>query len=154
MLKVSATPTKRLRSARHRLGLALVLAVSALGCAPATGWQFADDPGIPVSISIHNQGSSSASLVAYEDGAFILERAYERGEDVEVRRLDGEDYVYVSGVVVGKAQEIRDFDIVTRQRVAPQEVTELDVKTRAYAGWGSVIAGVLAFFLVLVTGDV
>jgi hypothetical protein len=138
---------------RLSLRCALILSVAIGGCAPTPGWQFADEPGVPASLSVRNQGVTSGSLVGYEDGSFVFERAYDRGEDIEVIRVAGTDYVYDRGVVVGTAVEIRDFDIVTRQRVSPRDVGSLDVKTRAYAGWGTVVAGVLAFFLVMVLED-
>lgn len=134
--------------------LAAGVVVSLGGCAPGPAWQFADAPGVPVSVSVGEQGTATGTLVAYEDGAFIFERSYERGEDVEVLRRDGTDYVYVRGIVVGTLVEVRDFDVVTRQRISPGDVTTMGVKTRAYAGWGSVLAGVLTFFLVMVLGDV
>ena len=145
---------RRPRRGRLLLGWTLVLSVATTGCATAPGWQFADDPGVPVSLSIRNQGVASGSLVAYDDGSFILERKFDRGEDLEVLRVGDTEYVYVRGVVVGTAVEVRDFDVVTRQRISPREVGAVDVKTRAYAGWGSVLAGVLTFFLVMVLGDV
>ena len=145
---------RRPRRGRLLLGWTLVLSVATTGCATAPGWQFADDPGVPVSLSIRNQGVASGSLVAYDDGSFILERKCDRGEDLEVLRVGDTEYVYVRGVVVGTAVEVRDFDVVTRQRISPREVGAVDVKTRAYAGWGSVLAGVLTFFLVMVLGDV
>ncbi len=145
---------RRSRRGRLLLGWTLVISIATTGCAMAPGWQFADDPGIPVSLSIRNQGIASGSLVAYEDGSFIFERKYDRGEDLEVLRVGDTDYVYVRGVVVGTAVEVRDFDIVTRQRISPREVGAVDVKTRAYAGWGSALAGVLTFFLVMVLEDV
>lgn len=131
----------------------VVVALALSGCGVAPGWQFAEVPGVPVSVSTGDGTRASGSLLAYEDGAFVFERTYERGEDVEVLRVDGTDYVYVRDVVVGTAVEVRDFDIVTAQRISPENVETLDVKTRAYAGWGSVIAGVLTFFVVMVLGD-
>lgn len=131
----------------------LALSVAMGGCAGTNGRQYADEPGVPVRLSTRDLGEASGSLVAFEDGAFVLDRAYERGETVEVLRSGDIDYVYVDGVVVGTVVEIRDFDIVTRQRIQHRDVLTMDVKTRAYAGWGSVVAGVLAFFLVMVVGD-
>ncbi|MFH1502104.1 MAG: hypothetical protein ABIG03_03560 [Candidatus Eisenbacteria bacterium] len=127
-----------------------MIAVCVSGCASAPGWRFAEDPGVPADVRLRDGGALSGTLIEMSNGALVFDTSVERGEDVEVIRRDGVDYVYAGGVVLGTAVEIRDFDIVTRRRVPLRDTEELLIKSRAYLGWGSAVAGVLAFFLVQV----
>ena len=87
-------------------------------------------------------------LVGFEDGALVVDHALPKSEDLEVVRKDGTDIVYVSRVAVGEAVEIRDFDVVVRERLFPWEYDEALVRSGGYFGWGTAVAAVLAFFLV------
>ncbi len=142
-------------SRRSALAAAVVVAgMSLAGCAGAPGWNFAEDPGVPADITLSRGGTVTGTLVELSGGAFVIDTSIERSENVRVVRKGGVDYVYVGGVVTGTAVEVRDFDIVTRQRISVGETEDLFVKARGYLGWGSAIAGVLAFFLVKVLEDV
>lgn len=132
------------------------LAVAGLlagGCASAPGWSFAEDPGVRADLRLEQGGVVSGSLVELSNGDLVIDTSIDRGEDVEVIRRGGVDYVYVRGVATGTAVEIRDFDILTRRRIPVRETEGVFVKARGYLGWGSAVAGVLAFFLVRVLQD-
>ena len=118
------------------------------GCAGAPAWQFADEPGVPVSVELRYGGTLGGELVGFEDGALVVDHALPKSEDLEVVRKDGTDIVYVSRVAVGEAVEIRDFDVVVRERLFPWEYDEALVRSGGYFGWGTAVAAVLAFFLV------
>ncbi len=123
------------------------------GCAGAPGWQFADEPGVPVRVDLRYGGVLEGELVALEDGALVVDHALPRSEHLEVVRMDGRDIVYVSGVAVGEAVEIRDFDVVVREKLFPSEYDDARVRSRAYFGWGTAVAAVLAFLLVQLLGE-
>ena len=131
-------------------GLALValLACVMTGCAGAPAWQFADEPGVPVEVDLRYGGILEGELVGFEDGALVVDHALPKSEDLKVVRMDGRDIVYVAGVATGEAVEIRDFDVVVRERLFPSEYDDARVRSRAYFGWGAAVAAVLAFFLV------
>ena len=135
-----------------RLGAACAVAGFAAavlsGCAGAPAWQFADEPGVPVQVELRHGGTFDGKLIGFEDGALLVDHAVLKSEDLEVVRKDGRDIVYVSRVAVGEAVEIRDFDVVVRERFFPWEYDEVLVKSRGYFGWGTAVAAVLAFFLV------
>ncbi len=131
----------------------LIITFLASGCATTSGWYFADEPGVPVDMRLEGDETLSATLVELSNGTLVIDTSIERGEDVEVIRRGGVDYVYVRGVAAGTAVEIRDFDIVTRQRVPLCEADDLTVRSRGYLGWGSAVAGVLTFFLLRVVED-
>ncbi len=137
-------------------GIAAVLTFVVLlsGCAGTSGWDFADEPGVPVDVTVEHGGTISGTLMQLSGGAFVVDTRVDRGENVRVVRKDGIDYVYVDGVVTGTAVEVRDYDIVTRERISLSELDGLSVKARGYLGWGTAVAGVLAFFLVKVLEDV
>ena len=142
------------RPAGRLAAIALVgAALSAVsGCASTSGWDYAAEPGVPAELTM-GSNTISGTLVGLEHGALLFETEVARGEDVEVVRRDGIDYVYVGGVVSGTATEIRDFDIVMRRSVLLRDTDELAVKTRGYLGWGSAVAGGLTFFLVKVLAE-
>jgi hypothetical protein len=131
-----------------RLALVALLACALTGCAGAPAWQFADEPGVPVQVELRYGGTLDGELVGFEGGALVVDHALPRSEDLEVVRMDGRDVVYVAGVAVGEAVEIRDFDVVVREKLFPSEYENARVRSRAYFGWGAAVAAVLAFFLV------
>ncbi len=138
---------------RAMVAVAAVL-VLATGCAGTSAWDFAESPGVPAHVNLSGGGDIAGKLLEMSGGAFVLDTRVDRGENVRVVRKDGVDYVYVDGVVVGTAVEVRDYDIVTRQRIPISEIDGMSVEARGYLGWGSAVAGVLAFFLVKVLQDV
>jgi hypothetical protein len=137
--------------------LLLVLLVAAMlcfaGCAATRGWDYAEEPGVPADVQLKDGGSLTGTLVELSNGVLVFDSSIDRGENVEVIRKDGTDFVYVDGVVTGRALEIRDYDIVARRSIPLRTVEELHVKARGYLGWGSAVAGVLTFFLVPILED-
>jgi len=135
-----------------RLGGLLVAAAlvsgALSGCAGTSAWQFADEPGVPVRVELRYGGTLEGTLVGFEDGALVVDHALPKSENLEVVRMDGREIVYVAGVAMGEAIEIRDFDVVVRERLFPSEYDDARVRSRAYFGWGAAVAAVLAFLLV------
>ena len=142
------------------LGPFLVLLFGALvalglpGCAGTRVWEYAGEPGVPVTVELKYGGTLDGQLVGYEDGGLLVDHAIPKSEELEVVRKDGVDIVYVRGVAVGKAVEVRDFDVVVREKLFRSEYEDARVKSRAYLGWGTAIAAVLAFFLVKLLEEV
>mgnify|MGYP001065202456 CR=1 FL=1 len=133
---------------RSLMALAALSLLSAAGCAGTGGWDFAESPGVPAGVRTSAGETLNGTLLGLSDRSLVIDTEVERGENVEVVRRDDTDYVYVDGIVMGTAVEVRDFDIVTRRKVPVQRTEELVVRTRGYLGWGSAVAGVLGFFLV------
>jgi hypothetical protein len=127
---------------------AIVAAVALSGCSGAPAWQFAERPGVPVHLDLRYGGGIDGSLVGFEEGSLVVDHAVPKSEALEVVRMDGRDVVYVSGVPVGEAVEVRDFDVVVREKLFASEYEDARVRSRAYVGWGTAIAAVLGFFLV------
>lgn len=50
--------------------------------------------------------------------------------------------------------EIRDVDVLVRERMDFFEIADVRVVSKAYFGWGTGIAAVLAFLLVRVLEDI
>jgi hypothetical protein len=130
------------------VALMSVAVVALSGCAGAPAWQFADRPGVPVRVDLRYGGAIDGSLIGFEEGTLIVDHALPKSEALEVVRMDGRDVVYVSGVPVGDAVEVRDFDVVVREKLFASEYEDARVRSRAYVGWGTAIAAVLGFFLV------
>jgi hypothetical protein len=130
------------------LATTVFVACALSGCAGAPAWQFAEEPGVPVQVELRYGGTLRGELVGFEDGALVVDHALPKSEDLEVVRKDGRDIVYVAGVAKGEAVEIRDFDVVVREKLRPSEYDGARVRSRAYFGWGTAVAAVLAFFLV------
>jgi hypothetical protein len=128
--------------------LVVLLACTLSGCAGAPAWQYANDPGVPVRVELRYGGTLEGELVGFQDGALVVDHALPKSEDLEVVRMDGRDIVYVAGVAMGEAIEIRDFDVVVREKLFPSEYDDARVRSRAYFGWGAAVAAVLAFLLV------
>lgn len=134
------------------LRLAGACAVAALaavlsGCAAAPAWQFAEEPGVPIRVELKRGGTVGGELVGLEEGALLVDHSIPRSEDLQVVRRDSREIVYVSKVAVGEAVEIRDFDVVVRERFYPWEYDEAVVRSRGYVGWGTAVAAVLSFLL-------
>jgi len=141
---------QRSGSATLLLGASCALALVMSGCAGTSGWAFTEDVGVPAVVERAGGERLAGTLVELSDGDLLVETEIERGENVEVVRKDGIDYVYVDGIVLGTAVDVRDFDIVTRRRIPLRSAERLTVESGGYLGWGSAIAGVLSFFLMQV----
>lgn len=154
----ASTAADRSMTRLARLGAACVIvfsiAVALSGCAVAPGARFAESPGVPVRVELSYGGTLHGELVGYEHGALIVDHALPKSEHLEVVRKDGTDIVYVSGVAIGTAVEIRDFDVVVRQRLLSSEIEDAGVASRAYLGWGTAVAAVLTFLLVKLLEEV
>jgi len=154
-----STPTRRPSASRaparrtptpgrlFALGAILALAAVAAGCA-GSGGRFVEEPGVPVTVLAADGAEISGRLIAYENGAFIVEHAIPKNEDVMVVMKEGEKIVYVRNVPIGVAAEIRDFDVVVRERVPVESVGDAEVTTRALFGWGTALAALLSFGLI------
>jgi len=130
------------------------LVALAAGCAAGPGARFEDRIGVPVRVTLADSTSYGATLVGLKEGAYLVDREIPKSDELVVVRSGGQDFVEENGRVVGTAVEIRDFDVVVRQSVPPQAVTDLSVRTDAYFGWGTVIAAGLAFALVIAIEDI
>ncbi|MBN2564082.1 MAG: hypothetical protein JXB46_00065 [Candidatus Eisenbacteria bacterium] len=95
-----------------------------------------------------------ATLVALEDGALVVERSRIRGENLRVVDRDGRRVVYVDGAPVGTALAVREVDVLVRERIEFFRIEDISVISRAYFGWGTAVAAVLAYFLVKLLEDV
>jgi hypothetical protein len=137
-----------------RAGAVLALVVLLAGCAAGPGARFEGRLGVPVRVTLADSTAYAATLHGLEAGALLLDREVPKSDDVVVVRSGGVDYVEMAGRVLGTAVEVRAFDIVVRESVAPEAVSRLDVRTRAYIGWGTAVAAVLAFALVLAIEDI
>ena len=145
-------------SARNRgrtvLAMSVALAVVAglSGCA-SQGRNYVDEPGVRTELKLADGTEYTGTLVAYEQGALLIDREIARGENVRVIRRDGVDIAYVDDVPIGTAVEIRDFDIVVRERIPMNGIEEARVGKRALFGWGTLVAAALTFALVQVIQD-
>jgi hypothetical protein len=117
------------------------------GCASTTPDEFVEEPGVPVRVVLTSGGSVSGTLVGLEEGALIIDRSLSKSPQVAVVSKDGADVVYLNDVPIGTAVEIRAVDILVRERLDFFEVSDVRVVSKAYFGWGTGIAAVLAFLL-------
>jgi hypothetical protein len=135
---------------------ACVCAVAALGllagCA-GSGRLFVDEPGISADVALTDGEVISGRLMGYEGGALVIERALVKSEELTVVRKNGEAIAYVQNVPMGVAVEVRDFDIVVRQKIPLRNVEDAEVATRTLFGWGTAVAALLAFGLVQILQD-
>ena len=92
-----------------------LVALGLPGFAGTRVWEYAGEPGVPVTVELKYGGTLDGQLVGYEDGGLLVDHAIPKSEELEVVRKDGVDIVYVRGVAVGKAVEVRDFDVVVRE---------------------------------------
>ena len=123
------------------------------GCAATTPENFVEEPGVSVRIVRTSGGSFSGTLIGMDDGVLIVDRSVPKSSDITVVRNDGVDIVYRDGTPIGKAVEIRGVDIVVRERLAFFEIDDIRVVSKAYFGWGTAVAAVLAFLLVRILQD-
>jgi hypothetical protein len=123
------------------------------GCAGTSPDEFVEEPGVTVRVDLTSGESMSGTLIGIEDGELVLDSSVPKSPNVEVVRRDGVDIVYLHGAPVGRAVEIRNVDIVVRERVGFFEIDDVRVVSKAYFGWGTGIAAALAFLLVRVLED-
>ena len=124
------------------------------GCAATTPENFVEEPGVTVRIVRTSGDSFSGTLIGMDDGVLIVDRSVPKSSDITVVRNDGVDVVYRDGTPIGRAVEVRGVDIVVRERLAFFEIDDMRVVSKAYFGWGTAIAAVLAFLLVRILQDV
>jgi hypothetical protein len=133
---------------------AAALAVALSGCAATSPEQFVEEPGVTVRVTTTEGREFSGTLIGMEEGVLVVDHSLPKSEGLTIVDRDGVGVALLHGVPLGRAVEVRDVDVVVRERLAFFEVEEVDVVTRAYFGWGTAIAAVLAFLLVKVLEDV
>jgi hypothetical protein len=148
---VSAT----VRSTRLILaaGMLAVSIVMLSGCAATSPENFVEEPGVTVRIVLTSGDSFSGTLIGMDGGVLIVDRSVPKSSSITVVRKDEVDVVYRDGTPIGRAMEIRGVDIVVRERLAFFEIDDIRVVSKAYFGWGTAIAAVLAFLLVRILQD-
>ena len=123
------------------------------GCAATTPGSFVEEPGVTVRIALTSGDSVSGTLIGMEEGVLVVDLSVPKSSNVSVVRKDGVDIVYMDGTPIGTAVKIRDVDILVRERLAFFEIDDVRVVSRAYFGWGTAVAAVLAFLMVRVLQD-
>jgi len=123
------------------------------GCAATTSGGFVEEPGVTVRITLTSGDSISGTLIEMEDRVLVVDHSVPKSSNVTVVRRDGVDIVYRDGTPIGTAEEIRNVDILVRKRLAFFEIDDVRVVSKAYFGWGSAVAAVLAFLMVRVLQD-
>jgi hypothetical protein len=123
------------------------------GCAATAPGDFVEEPGVTVRISLTSGDSISGTLIGMEEGVLIVDRSVPKSSNVTVVRHGGVDIVHLDGAPIGTAMEIRNVDIVVRERLAFFEIDDVRVVSGAYFGWGTAVAAVLAFLMVRVLQD-
>jgi hypothetical protein len=134
-------------------GLSVLLVSALAGCAATTPENFVEEPGVPARVRLTSGESMSGTLVGMEDGMLVVHHSVPKSTSVTVVRSGGADIVNVHGTPIGTAVEVRDVDILVRERIAFFEVEDVRVVRKAYFGWGTAIAAGLAFALVQVLED-
>ena len=129
------------------VGLA-AFAAMLTGCASLEITQYSDEPGVSAAIITTEGGSFPATFIGTEDGQIVFDRSYPKTELLTVVERGGEPIVYVGRVAVGTAVEIREFDVLVRERHPFSRVEDVRVATSAYFGWGAVLGAVLTYTFV------
>ena len=143
------------RTSRPAVSMLLgLLAFLFAGCASTSPEPFVEEPGVTVRVRTDTGRTFSGTLIGLEEGSLIVDHSLPKSGRLTVVERDGVDVVIVDGIPLGRAVEIRDIDVVVRERLAFFEVEDVDVVSRAYVGWGTAIAAVLAFLLVKLLEDV
>jgi hypothetical protein len=135
-------------------GLSALLIYALTGCAATTPENFVTEPGVTVRVQLTSGKSMSGTLVGMEDGMLVVHHSVPKSSSVTVVRSGGVDIVEMHGTPIGTAVEVRDVDILVRERIAFFEIEDVSVVRRAYFGWGTAIAAGLAFALVQVLEDI
>jgi hypothetical protein len=135
------------------VGLLAASLIALSGCAATTPENFVEEPGVTVRVDLTSGESISGTLIGMDEGALVVDRSVPKSPSVTVVRRDGVDVVYLRGAPIGSAVDIRDVDILVRERLAFFEIADVRVVSKAYFGWGTGIAAVLAFLLVRLLED-
>jgi len=149
-----ARTTTRLAALAYSAFFAAAFTVALSGCAATTPEQFVEQPGVTVRVITTEGREFSGTLMGMEEGVLVVDHSVPKSEGLTIVDRDGVRVALLHGAPLGRAVEVRDVDVVVRERLAFFEVEEVDVVTRAYFGWGTAIAAVLAFLLVKVLEDV
>jgi hypothetical protein len=148
--RAAASPATSVIAAGLLAGLLTTLS----GCAATTPETFVEEPGVIVRIVLTSGDSMSGTLIGMDEGALVVDHSVPKSSHVTVVRSDGVDVVYLHGAPIGTAVSIREVDIVVREHLAFFEIADVRVVNRAYFGWGTGVAAVLAFLLVRILEDV
>jgi hypothetical protein len=135
---------------RAAAAVTLLLAALLSGCAGTAPRQFVEEPGVTVRVRLTTGESLSGMLVAMESNVLVVDHSVPKSARVEIVRRDDSDIVVLAGTPIGRALEVRDVDVLVRQRFSFFEIEDVRVVSRGYLGWGTVIAAVLGFLLVKV----
>lgn len=130
--------------------LVVMLTPTFSGCAVAPRARFVDEAGVQVDVQLTDGESLRGQLVSMDSDALAIEHALTKNEYTSVVRRGGEEVVVVAGRTVGPAVEAREFDIVVRERFRHRNVEELRFASRAYVGWGTLVAVGLSYALIKV----
>lgn len=137
------------RPAGVALVSALILCLVS-GCASGPGSRFTREAGVPVIVTESDGTKTTGTLVSYSGGALVVDRAYPKNDRLSVVRVNDRDVALLDGAEIGLAVEIREFDVVVRGPVPLDSIEEARVRSRAYYGWGTIIAAGLAYALVTI----
>ncbi len=118
------------------------------GCASLETIRYSSEPGVSSTIITAEGRSFPATFIGTEDGQIVFDRSYPKTESLTVVERGGEPVVFVGRVAVGTAVEIREFDVLVRERHPFSRVEEVRVATSAYFGWGAALGAVLTYALV------
>ena len=135
------------------LAAAVSLVLLASWCAGTSPSDFVEEPGVRVRVTLTSGEAFSGSLVGIEGGAYVVDRSIAKSERLRVVRENGAELVYLDGTRIGTAVEVRDVDVLVRERLGYMEVESIEAVTRGYFGWGTAVAAVLAFILVRLLQD-
>ena len=135
-------------------GVGLVTIVMLLtSCASLERTPYFNEPGVSATIITVDGDDFPATFIGTEDGDIVFERSYPKTERLTVVERDGEPVVFISRLAVGTAVEIREFDVLVRERHAFSRVEEIRVATSAYFGWGALLGAVLTCGLVSLVSE-
>ncbi len=137
-----------------RLALLCALAAFALGpagCASLSRTPYVTEPGVSATIHTREDERFSATVIGVDEGMLVFDRSYPKSESLSVVERGGEPVVLVGRIPVGTAVEVREFDVVVRERHPLSRVEDVEVATGAYFGWGALVGAVLTFGLVMLT---
>lgn len=124
------------------------------GCASLGMTDYAPEPGVSATIVTAQGESFSATFVGIEDGQVLFDRSYPKTESLMVVERGGEPVVLVGRLPVGTAVEIREFDVLVRERHPFSRFDEIRVATGAYFGWGALVGAALTYaFITLALED-
>jgi hypothetical protein len=146
----------RIRRTRPLLLVAaLALLLQSAGCASLSRTGYVHDPGVSATITTIEGESFPATFIGVENGRVVFDRSYPKTEALTVVERDGEPVVLLGRLALGTAVEIREFDIVVRERHPFSRIDEISVATGAYFGWGALLGAILTFgFIELALDDI